>query len=194
MTEFSANRVGSHEAGALGMSGSGGVTERANIFWGLGTNVLGGLALEAPNHGGNGGFRVEDGDGVVACSGLHNHLQSSWEHNMSSAHSRSVSSVNPSPASLSWHRVVMILFPCGKGGGSGVMREGVGSSGHLGRRIDSGICGGQGFGGRGGSGRTGRAWVSSGIGGWTSVLLLNLHCSLHWVIGPIIHLPLLLQE
>ena len=153
----------------------------------LGTDIFSGLALEAPYHSGSSWFRVGDDDGVVAGSGLHNHLQSSGEHNTSSAHSRSALLVSPSPALLSQCRVVTILFPYGKGSGSGATREGVGSLGHLGRRVDSGISRGQGFGrGRGPS----RMWgvrVSSGVGGWTSILLSSLHCSLHWTIGPAIH-------
>ena len=101
--------------------------------------MFGGLALEALYHGGSSWFGVRDDDGVVAGSGFHNHLQFSGERNMSSAHSRSASLVSPSPALLSWHRVMTILFPCGKGSGSGVMWEGVGLLGHLGRRIDGSI-------------------------------------------------------
>ena len=142
MTEFSANGAWSHETGALGMSRSGGATKGADIFRALRADMLHGLALETSDHSWGGWFRVGDDNGIVVDSGLHNHLQSSGERNTSSAHSRSASSVNPSPASLSWHRVVMILFPCGKGGCSGVTEKGVGSSGHLWRRIDSGVGGG----------------------------------------------------
>ena len=142
MAKFSTNGAGSHEAGPLGMSGSSGATKRADIFRALGADVLGGLTLETAYHSGGGGFQVRDDDRISAGSRLHNHLQSSGEHNTSSAHSRSTSSVNPSPASLSWHRVVTILFPYGKGSCSGATGEGVGSSGHLGRRVDSSIHGG----------------------------------------------------
>ena len=142
MTELSTNGAGSHEAGALGVSRSGSATEGTYILRALETDVLGRLALETLYHSQGGWFGVRDDDGVVVGSGLHNHLQSSREHNTSSAHSRSASSVNPSPASLSRHRVMMILLPCGKGSSSGAMREGVDLLGQLGRRVDSGIGGG----------------------------------------------------
>ena len=80
--------------------------------------MLGRVALEALYHCRGGRVRVRDDDGVVAGSRLHNHLQSSGECNMSSAHSRSALLVSPSPAMLSQHRVTMILFPCGQGGSS----------------------------------------------------------------------------
>ena len=88
-----------------------------------------------------GWFRsVRDDNGVVASSGLHNHLQSSREHNMSSAHSRSTSSANPSPASLSRCSVTMISFPWGKGRcGPRAAREGVGLSSQLGEGINGGV-------------------------------------------------------
>ena len=139
MTEFSADGAGMHEAGALGVSRSGGPTEGAYVLRALGTDMFSGLALEALYHGGSSWFRVRDDDGVVAGSGFHNHLQSSGECNMSSAHSRSALSVSPSPASLSQHRVATISFPCGKESSFGAMQEGVGLLGHLGRRIDGGI-------------------------------------------------------
>ena len=63
--------------------------------------MLGRVALETPHCGGGGRFWVRDDDWVIAGSGLHNHLQSSRERNMSSAHSRSASSVSPPPAVLS---------------------------------------------------------------------------------------------
>ena len=117
------------------------MTEGTNVFWAVGTNMLGGLALEAPYHGGSGGFRVRDDNGIIAGSGLHNHLQSSGERNTSSAHSRSTSSVNPSLALLSQHSVAMILFSWGKGRcSSRVAREGVGSSSQLGSGVDCGVC------------------------------------------------------
>ena len=80
--------------------------------------MIQGLALEAPYDSGSGWQlrSVGDNDGVVAGSGLHNHLQSSGEHNMSRAHSRSTSLANPSPATLSQHSITTILFPWGKGG------------------------------------------------------------------------------
>ena len=142
MAEFPINGAGSHEAGLLGMSGGSGATKGADILRALGADMFGGLTLETLYHRGGGGFRVRDDNGISAGSGLHNHLQSSGECNMSNAHSRSTLSVNPSPASLSWCRIAMISFPGGKGGGSRVTRERVGSLGHLGGRIDSGISGG----------------------------------------------------
>ena len=194
MTEFSTNGAGLHKAGSLRVSRGGSVTEGAYVLWALGADVLGRLALEAPYHGWGGWFGVRDDNGVVAGSRLHNHLQSSGECNTSSAHSRSTSSVNPSPALLSQHSIMMISFPCGKGGCSGMMGEGVGPLGHLGRRVNSHVSGGQGFGRRGGLGRGWRAWVDSVVGGWSSILLVILHCSLHWTIGPVICSLLLLQE
>ena len=142
MAEFPINGAGLHEAGLLGMSGGSGATKGADILRALGADMFGGLTLETLYHRGGGGFRVRDDNGISAGSGLHNHLQSSGECNMSNAHSRSTLSVNPSPTSLSWHRVTMILFSCGKGSCSGVTGEGVGSLGHLGRRVDGSIHGG----------------------------------------------------
>ena len=124
------------------MSGSCSSTEGADIFRTLGTYVIQGLALEALYDGGSSWwFRgVGDNDGVIAGSRLHNHLQSSREHNMSRVHSRSTLLVNPSPASLSRHSIMMILFPCGKGRcGSRVAREGVCSLSQLGKRVDGGV-------------------------------------------------------
>ena len=194
MAKFSTDGAGSHETGPLGMSGSGSVTKGADILRALRTDVFGGLALEAPYHSGGGGFRVRDDNGISAGSGFHNHLQSSRECNTSSAHSRRTLSLNPSPASLSQRRVVMISFPCGKGGGSGVARERVSSSGQLGRWVDGGVGGGQGFGRGGRSGGAWRAWIGPRVGGWTSILLITLHFSLHRAISHVIHSPLLLQE
>ena len=139
MTKLSTDGTGMHEAGSLGVTRSSSPTEGAYVFWALGTDMFSGLALEAPYHSGGGWFRVGDGDGVIVGSGLHNHLQSSGEHNTSSAHSRSTLSVIPFPAVLSRCRVATILFPCGKEGGSGAAMEGVGSLGNLGGRVDSGI-------------------------------------------------------
>ena len=141
MAEFSTDGAGSHETGLLGMSRSGSMAKGADILRALRTDMFGGLALEAPHHGGGGGFWVRDDDRVSVGSGLHNHLQSSRECNTSSAHSRSTLSVNPSPTSLSWCRVATISFPCGKGGGSGALRERGGSLGHLGKRVDGGVSG-----------------------------------------------------
>ena len=192
MTEFSADRAGMHKAGALGVTRSSGSTEGAYILWTLGVNMFGGLALKAPYHGGSGWFGVGDGDRVVAGSGLHNHLQSSRECNTSSAHSRSTLLASPSPAALSQCRVTTISFPCGKGGGSKATREGVGLSGQLGKRVDGSISRGKGFSWGGGSGRVRGAGIGSGVSRQATILLASLHCSLHWVIGAIIHSPLLL--
>ena len=103
--------------------------------------VVQGLALEALYNGGVGRFgSVRDNNGIVADSGLHSHLQSSKECNMSSAHSRSTSLANPSPALLSRHSVVTISFSWGKGGcGPRAAREGVGSSSQLGKGINSSV-------------------------------------------------------
>ena len=92
-------------------------TEGADILGALRTYVVQGLTLEA-SYDGESGWQfgsVRDNDGVVAGSRLHNHLQSSVEHNMSRAHSRSTSLANPSLASLCQHSIAMILFPWGKG-------------------------------------------------------------------------------
>ena len=115
MTEFSADGTGTHEASMLRVTGSSSSAEGADVLGALGADMLGGLALETLYHSGGGWLGVRDGDGIVVSSGLHNHLQSSREHNTSSAHSRSTLSVSPSPAMLSWHRVTMISFSCGKG-------------------------------------------------------------------------------
>ena len=101
MTKFSADGAGMHEAGVLGVSGGGSPTEGAYVLRALGMDVFSGLTLETLYHGESSWFGVGDDDGVVAGPGLHNHLQSSGECNTSSAHSRSASSVSPSPASLS---------------------------------------------------------------------------------------------
>ena len=143
MTEFSTDGARLYEAGALRVSRSSSAAKGTYVFWTLGVDVLSRLTLETPHHGWGGRFWAGDDDWVGIGSGLHNHLQSSGEHNTSSAHSRSTSSVNPSPASLSWCSVATILFPCGKGSGSGTSGEGVGLSGHLGRRVDGAIGGGQ---------------------------------------------------
>ena len=97
-----------------------------------------GLTLEASCSGRGRWFGgVGNDDGIGIASRLHNHLQSSGEHNTSRAHSRSTSSANPSLASLSQHSVVTILFPWGKGRcGPRVVRERVGSLGQLGDRVD----------------------------------------------------------
>ena len=73
-----------------------------------------------------------------------------------------------------------------------MMRERVGSSGQLGRWVDSSVSGGKGFSRRGTSGGMRGVGISSGISGWTAILLASLHCSLHWVIGAIVCSSLLL--
>ena len=138
MTEFSTDRAGAHGASALRVSGSDPSAEGTDVFGAVEAYVVQGLALETLYDGGSGWWfgSVRDDNGIAASSGLHNHLQSSRECNTSRALSRSTSSVNPSPASLSQHSIVMISFPWGKGGcSSRVARKGVGSSSKLGDRL-----------------------------------------------------------
>ena len=117
MTKLSKYGARAHGAGVLRVAGCCSLTEGTDVFGAVRVNVLDGLALEVAHSGGSRGFgSVGDDNGIVAGSRLHNHLQFSGECNMSRAHSRSTSSVNPSPASLSWSRVTMISFPYGKGG------------------------------------------------------------------------------
>ena len=152
MTKLSADRAGVHGTSMLRMSRGSSLAEGANVLRTLGAYMVHGLTLEAASDGGSGwGFwGVRDNDGVIASSRLHNHLQSSRECNMSSAHSKSALSVNPSPTLLSWSRVIMISFSWKEGVcGSKMVREGVGSSGQLGRRVDNGVGGGDRL-GRGG--------------------------------------------
>ena len=141
MTELSADGARAHRAGVLRMSSGSSSTEGTDIFRAMGAYVVQGLELEALYNGGSQWFRsVGDNDGVVAGSGLHNHLQSSRERNTSRAHSRSTSLANPFPASLSQHSIAMISFPWGKGGcSSRVTRERVGSSSQLGKRVNGGV-------------------------------------------------------
>ena len=113
--EIVTNGAGAHVAGPLGMSRGGHLTERANVFWALGTDMVGGSALETLYHGWCGRGRVGDINGVDACAGSHNHLQSSGQSNTSRAHCRSSSLVNSRPTSLSWSCVPSITFPRGKG-------------------------------------------------------------------------------
>ena len=101
MAKFSTNGAGMHEANSLEVTWYSHLAEGAYVFRAMRADMLSGLALEASYHSGSDRFWVEDDDGDVACSGLHNHIQSSGEHNMSSAHSRSTLLVNPSPAMLS---------------------------------------------------------------------------------------------
>ena len=130
-----------HWACALRVSGGDLSTERADVLGAMGAYIVQGLALEASYNRRGGQFRgVGDIDGVAAGSGLHNHLQSSGERNTSRAHSRSTSSANPSPASLSRHSITTILFPWGRGRcGSEMTRDQVGLLGQLGSGIDGGV-------------------------------------------------------
>ena len=179
----------------LRMSGSTPSAEGADVLGALRAYVFQGLALEASYDSGSGwGFRsVKDDDGVVVGSGLHNHLQSSGECNMSRAHSRSTSSVNPSPASLSWCSIATILFPWGKGGcSSGVMREGVGSLSQLGDGINGNVGGGKRIGRGGVPCGSRRAGVGSSSWGYPILWLLwNL---LHHLVTAIVSMALLLRE
>ena len=87
MTEFSTDGTGTHEAGALGMSRGGHSAEGADVFGTLRANMVGGLALKAPHHGGcgRGGVGVVNGVGAGAGSS-HNHFQSSGQSSASRAH------------------------------------------------------------------------------------------------------------
>ena len=123
----------------LRVSGGNSSTEQTDTLRAFGAYVVQGLTLEALDNSGS-GWRVRDDNGIVAGSGLHNHLQSSGEHNMSRAHSRSTSLTNPSPASLSRHSVATISFSWGKGRRSSrVAREGVGLLSQLRGRVDCGV-------------------------------------------------------
>ena len=116
MPELSTDGTGAHGVSMLGVSWGCSVAEGADVFRAMGTYVVQGLALQASYDSRSGRwFRsVGDNDGVVAGSRLHNHLQSSREHNMSRAHSRSTLLANPSPALLSQCSIVTILFSWGK--------------------------------------------------------------------------------
>ena len=76
MAELSTDRAGAHGASVLGISRSSLLVEGADVLRALGVYVVQGLALEAVYDGGSGRRfgSVGDGDGVVAGSGLHNHL------------------------------------------------------------------------------------------------------------------------
>ena len=141
MTELTTDWRGAHWACALRVSGGNSLTKRADILWAMGGYMVQGLAVRALYNSGGCWFGgVGNIDGVAAGSRLHNHLQSSGEHNMSRAHSRSPLSANPSPASLSQHSVATILFSWGKGRcGPRTVRERVGLSGQLGSWIDGGV-------------------------------------------------------
>ena len=85
MTELSTDWAGVHRAGALRVSWGSLLAEGADVLRAVRAYVVQGLALEASYNGGVGWFgSVRDDDGVVAGSGLHNHLQSSGERNTSS--------------------------------------------------------------------------------------------------------------
>ena len=141
MTKFSTDWAGAHGACMLRVSRGNSLTERAYVLRAMRAYVFQGLTLETLyNSGGRWFGRVGDSDGVIVGSRLHNHLQSSRERNMSRAHSRSTSLANPSPASLSQCSIVMLSFPCGKGGcGSRVVREGVSLLSQLGNGIDCSV-------------------------------------------------------
>ena len=116
MTKLSTDWAGMHGAGLLGVSRSDSSAEWAYIFGALRAYVFQGLTLEAL-YGDRGRWLggVGNDDGVGVASRLHNHLQSSGEHNMSRAHSRSTLLANPSPALLSRRSIATISFPWGKG-------------------------------------------------------------------------------
>ena len=145
MTKLPTDWARAHGASVLRVSRGDLSTEGADILGAMRAYMVQGLALEASYNGGVWWFGgIRDDDGVVACPGLHNHLQSSREHNTSSAHSRSTLLANPSPALLSRCSVATILFPWGKGRcGSRVVREGVGSLSQLGDGVNCSV--GQGY-------------------------------------------------
>ena len=144
MTEFSTDWAGAHRTGVLWVCWGSPLTEGADVFGAVRVYVVQGLTLEASYNSGVGQFgSVRDNDGIVAGSRLHNHLQSSGEHNMSSAHSRSTSSANPSPASLSWHSITTISLSWGNGRcGPRLVREGVGLLSQLRKGGNGGVGGG----------------------------------------------------
>ena len=192
MTELSTDWTGAHGTGALRVSGSGFSTEGADVLRAVRTYVVHGLTLEASYNGGVWWFgSVRDSDGVVAGSGLHNHLQSSRECNTSSAHSRSTSLGNRSPASLSRCSVAMILFPLGnRGCSSRASRERVGSSSQLGKGVNGGVSQGQRV-GRGGV-PCGSRGVEIGSSRLRYPILWFLQNLLHHLVTTIVSPPLLL--
>ena len=132
--------LNTHGAGALRMSGGSSSTEGTDILGELRMYVFQGLALKTLYGGVIWFGGVGDSNGVVTGAGFHNHLQSSGEHNASSANPRSASSANPYPTSLSWSSIVAVSFSWGRGrGGSRALREGIGSSSQLGKGIDCGV-------------------------------------------------------
>ena len=195
MTKFSTYRGGAHGTSALSVSRGRSLAEGADVLGTLGVYMFHRLTLEALYDGGSGwrGGGIRHDNGIVAGPGLHNHLQSSGECNTSRAHSRSTSSANPSPASLSWHSVTMILFPWRKGGcGSSAMRERVGSLSQLGKGVNSGVGRGYRVGGGGvPCGSRGAGVGSSRLEYPTLWLLWNLLCHL---LTAIVSPVLLLRE
>ena len=139
MTKLSTDGARVHWARTLRVSGGDLSTEWADVLWAMGAYVVQGLALETSySRRGGRSWGIGNVDGVVAGSGLHNHLQSSGERNTSRAHSRSTSLANPSPASLSQHSIATISFSWGKGRCSvETLREWIGSSGQLGSWVNS---------------------------------------------------------
>ena len=195
MTKFSTDWAGAHGAHVLWVSRSGPLAEGANVLRALRAYMVQGLALEAAYISGSsrGFWSIRDNNGVVASSRLDNHLQSCGEHNTSRAHSRSTLSANPSPASLSQHSVMTILFPCGKGRCSSRMaREGIGSLSHLGDGIDGGVGGGKRVGGGGVPLRSRGVGVSRSSWGYPVLWLLwNL---LHHLVTTVVSMVLHLRE
>ena len=123
------------------------VNKRGRCTWDIGANMLGGPTLEASYHGGCGRGGVGDINGVSAGAGdSHNHFQSSGQSNTSRAHRRSSSSVNSRPTSLSRSSIPSVVFSGGKGVWS-ARREGICSSGQLGKRVDCSVSGGYRVGG-----------------------------------------------
>ena len=194
MTKLSTDWAQVQGTSVLRVSRSCSSAEGADVLRALGAYMVQGLALETSYNGGCGRWfwGVRDNDGVIAGSGLHNHLQSSRKCNTSRAHSRSTLLANPSPASWSWHSIMTILFPWRKGRYccSGVLREGVGSPSHLGGRIDGGVSGGKRVGRGGVPLRSRRAGISRP--GWKCPVLQlvrNLLCHLVTaVVSPVLFL------
>ena len=191
MTEFPTNGARPHDTGLLGMTGSGSMTKRADVLGALRSYVFSRLALEAAYSGGGSRF-IGNEDGVLTSARLHNHLQSSGEHSASIAQAWSSSSVASTPTSLSWCSILVVTVSSEQGGGGTTRGERKGSSGQLRKGVDGSIGGRQGVcGGESPSG-VWRVRVGAGATGWFPVLLRGLNCSLHWVIGPVIHSLLVL--
>ena len=141
MTELSTYGTGAHVASTLGVSRGGHPTEGADIFGTLGADVVGGSTLETSYHGRCGRGGIGDVNGIGACTGSHNHFQSSRQSNVSRAHCWSFSSVNSRPTSLSWSSVPSVAFPRGKGVWS-VGGKWVCAAGQLGKWVDHSVGGG----------------------------------------------------